>query len=129
MTMFNKDLILQLLENRDGKALRALWQGRNAVDIAADAGTEIYAAASGVVTAASDVSVWPYGKSVTIQHGDGVVTRYAHCSSLAVSVGQYVEQGQIIGYVGSTGNSEGNHLHFEVYYNNVRVDPDPYLGI
>ena len=46
-----------------------------------------------------------------------------------MSVGQYVEQGQIIGYVGSTGYSYGNHLHFEVYYNNVRVDPDPYLGI
>ena len=50
-------------------------------------------------------------------------------SSIAVSAGQYVEQGQIIGYVGSTGESFGNHLHFEVYYGGSRVDPDPYLGI
>ena len=64
-----------------------------------------------------------------IWHNETFATRYAHCSSLAVSPGQYVEQGQIIGYVGSTGESFGNHLHFEVYYNGVRVDPDPYLGI
>ena len=62
-------------------------------------------------------------------HNETFSTRYAHMSSIAVSAGQYVEQGQIIGYVGSTGESFGNHLHFEVYYGGSRVDPDPYLGI
>ena len=104
------------------------YYGHNAVDIAADAGTEIYAAASGVVTAASDVSVWPYGKSVTIQHGDGVVTRYAHCSQVLVSVGDYVEQGDLIARVGRTGNASGNHCHFEIKIGGVAQDPVNYIG-
>ncbi len=97
------------------------------LDIAAVYGTPIIAAQAGTVIYAD--YHWSWGNNVLISHNATYATRYAHCSSLAVSVGQYVEQGQIIGYVGSTGNSEGNHLHFEVYYNNVRVDPDPYLGI
>ena len=104
------------------------YYGHNAVDIAADAGTEIYAAATGVVTAASDVSVWPYGKSVTIQHGDGVVTRYAHCSQVLVSVGDYVEQGDLIALVGRTGNASGNHCHFEIKIGGVAQDPVNYIG-
>lgn len=97
------------------------------LDIAAVYGTPIIAAQAGTVVYAD--YHWSWGNNVLISHNATYATRYAHCSSLAVSVGQYVEQGQIIGYVGSTGNSEGNHLHFEVYYNSVRVDPDPYLGI
>ena len=97
------------------------------LDIAAVYGTPIIAAQAGTVIYAD--YHWSWGNNVLISHNATYATRYAHCSSLAVSVGQYVEQGQIIGYVGSTGNSGGNHLHFEVYYNNVRVDPDPYLGI
>lgn len=99
----------------------------NGLDIAAVYGTPIIAAQAGTVIYADYHNSW--GNNVLISHNATYATRYAHCSSLAVSVGQYVEQGQIIGYVGSTGNSGGNHLHFEVYYNNVRVDPDPYLGI
>ena len=99
----------------------------NGLDIAAAYGTPIIAAQSGTVLYAD--YHWSWGNNVLISHNANYATRYAHCSSLAVSVGQYVEQGQIIGYVGSTGYSFGNHLHFEVYYNNVRVDPDPYLGI
>lgn len=99
----------------------------NGLDIAAVYGTPIIAAQAGTVIYADYHNSW--GNNVLISHNATYATRYAHCSSLAVSVGQYVEQGQIIGYVGSTGYSYGNHLHFEVYYNNVRVDPDPYLGI
>ena len=99
----------------------------NGLDIAAGYGTPIVAAQAGEVIQAQ--YHWSWGNNVLIWHNEMFATRYAHCSSLAVSAGQYVEQGQIIGYVGSTGESSGNHLHFEVYYNGVRVDPDPYLGI
>lgn len=99
----------------------------NGLDIAAGYGTPIVAAQAGEVIQAE--YHWSWGNNVLIWHNETFATRYAHCSSLAVSPGQYVEQGQIIGYVGSTGESFGNHLHFEVYYNGVRVDPDPYLGI
>lgn len=99
----------------------------NGLDIAAGYGTPIVAAQAGEVIQAQ--YHWSWGNNVLIWHNETYATRYAHCSSLAVSPGQYVEQGQIIGYVGSTGESSGNHLHFEVYYNGVRVDPDPYLGI
>ena len=104
------------------------YYGHNAVDIAADSGTEIYAAASGVVTFASDVSVWPYGKSVLLDHGDGVTTRYAHCSRVLVSEGDYVERGQVIALVGRTGNASGDHCHFEVKIGGVPQDPTAYIG-
>lgn len=99
----------------------------NGLDIAAVYGTPIVAAQAGEVIQAQ--YHWSWGNTVLIWHNETFSTRYAHCSSLAVSPGQYVEQGQIVGYVGSTGYSFGNHLHFEVYYNGTRVDPDPYLGI
>lgn len=99
----------------------------NGLDIAAGYGTPIVAAQAGEVIQAE--YHWSWGNNVLIWHNETFATRYAHCSSLVVSPGQYVEQGQIIGYVGSTGESFGNHLHFEMYYNGVRVDPDPYLGI
>lgn len=97
------------------------------LDIGANYGTPIVAAQAGQVISAEFHYSW--GNNVLIWHNGTFSTRYAHCSSLAVSVGDYVEQGDVIGYVGSTGFSMGNHLHFEVYYNGVRVDPDPYLGI
>ena len=97
------------------------------LDIGADYGTPIVAAQAGQVLSAEYHYSW--GNNVLIWHNGTFATRYAHCSSLAVSPGEYVEQGQVIGYVGSTGFSRGNHLHFEVYCNGVRTDPDPYLGI
>lgn len=97
------------------------------LDIGAGYGTPIVAAQAGQVLSAEFHYSW--GNNVLIWHNGTFSTRYAHCSSLAVSPGQYVEQGQVIGYVGSTGYSFGNHLHFEVYYDGVRVNPDPYLGI
>ncbi len=99
----------------------------NGLDIGVPYGTPIVAAESGQVLSAE--FHWSWGNNVLIWHNDTFSTRYAHMSSIAVSAGQYVEKGDVIGYVGSTGNSKGNHLHFEVYYNGVRVNPDPYLGI
>ena len=68
-----------------------------------------------------------YGYCVVIQHGPGNQTRYGHMSRLLVSEGQTVSQGQVIGLVGSTGNSTGPHIHFEIWENGVRVDPLQYL--
>lgn len=97
----------------------------NGMDIGAGYGTPIVAAQAGQVLSAEYHYSW--GNNVLIWHNGTFSTRYAHCSSLAVSAGQYVEQGQVIGYVGSTGESFGNHLHFEVYVNGSRTDPRPYL--
>ena len=68
-----------------------------------------------------------YGNLVVIDHGNGLATAYGHQSSLAVGTGQTVSQGQVIGYVGSTGHSTGPHLHFEVRVNGAAVDPLGYL--
>lgn len=90
----------------------------NAVDIANSCGTPVYAAAEGLVTAAaSDGWNNGYGNFVLIEHpfGDNVRTRYAHMATVGVSIGDYVEQGQVIGTMGRTGDSTGCHLHFEVY--------------
>jgi murein DD-endopeptidase MepM/ murein hydrolase activator NlpD len=91
------------------------------VDYAAAWGTPIYAVADGVVSQAG----WAggYGQMVRLSHADQVETGYAHMSRLAVSAGAQVRQGQIIGYVGSTGLSTGPHLHFEVYRAGVAIDP------
>jgi murein DD-endopeptidase MepM/ murein hydrolase activator NlpD len=95
------------------------------IDIGAPAGTPIAAAASGVVIYAGWLG--GYGNLVVIDHGGGIATAYAHQSSIAVGVGQQVSQGQTIGYVGSTGHSTGNHLHFEVRVQGSAVDPLGYL--
>ncbi len=95
------------------------------IDYAAPHGTAIYAAEDGVVLTSGWVN--GYGYTVTINHGGGYVTLYAHCSKLLVSSGQSVVAGQTIAKVGSTGNSTGNHLHFEVKVNGKAVDPAGYL--
>jgi murein DD-endopeptidase MepM/ murein hydrolase activator NlpD len=82
------------------------------VDIGASSGTAIYAAADGTVVLAQDYG--SYGNCVMINHGNGYTTLYAHMSSIAVSDGQTVTQGQTVGYVGATGDVTGPHLHFEV---------------
>lgn len=96
-----------------------------AVDIAAPRGTAIHAAASGKVILANWYS--SYGQCVIVDHGDGIQTLYAHMSQINVSVGQSVAQGQTLGLVGSTGNSTGNHLHFEVRVNGTKQDPKKYV--
>lgn len=101
------------------------YPGHKGLDMAAAYGTPIYAAASGTVMVANSTDEWgdSWGYYVSIYHNDTYSTLYAHCSSLTVSEGQYVEQGQLIGYVGLTGNTTGYHLHFEVYEDGTRVDP------
>jgi len=88
--------------------------GHNAIDIAGACGSRIYAAAAGQIV---DVRIgWEggYGNYVDIDHGNSVVTRYAHVESVVVKKGQMVAQGDVVAYVGNTGNSTGCHLHFEV---------------
>lgn len=96
-----------------------------ALDIAAPYGTNIYAADGGTVVAAG----WNggYGYRVIIDHGNGMRTMYAHCSSLLVSSGDHVFKGELIAYMGSTGISSGSHCHFAVYVNGTAVDPLNYL--
>ena len=91
-------------------------------DIAAPYGTPVLAAAGGTVTVANATDPWggSYGYYVKIQHDGTFDTLYAHCSSICVTPGQQVRQGEVIGYVGSTGNSTGNHLHFEVWEDGQR---------
>ena len=91
------------------------------VDIGASYGASIVAADGGTVITAGAVS--GYGNCVVINHGNGITTLYGHMSSIAVSSGQKVSKGQTIGYVGSTGNSTGPHLHWEVTVNGVRQNP------
>lgn len=95
------------------------------IDYAAPHGTAIFAAEDGVVLTSGWIN--GYGYTVTINHGGGFVTLYAHCSSLVVSAGQAVTKGQTIAKVGSTGNSTGNHLHFEVKVNGSAQNPAGYL--
>ena len=95
------------------------------IDIGVPYGTPIHAAASGTVVLAGWVG--GYGNYTCIDHGGGLATCYAHQSSFAVSTGEHVTQGQVIGYVGSTGHSFGPHLHFEVRINGNPVDPLGYL--
>lgn len=99
------------------------YKNHGGTDIGASYGSAIYAADSGKVVSSSDGWNGGWGNYVMIDHGNGMQTLYAHMSSRAVSVGQTVKRGQTIGYVGSTGMSTGPHLHFEMYVNGARIDP------
>lgn len=103
-------------------------RGHKGIDIAAPYGTPIYAAESGTVIESSKGWNGGYGNWIRIEHSDGNVTVYAHQSSLAVSYGDYVVKGQLIGYVGSTGDSYGNHLHFEVRSYGTYLNPTDYVS-
>ena len=96
------------------------------IDIGAASGSPISAAGSGRVILAS--AYGGYGNAVVLDHGGGLSTLYAHQSSIAVSAGQQVDRGDLIGYVGCTGLCTGAHLHFETRENAVPVDPMKYLG-
>ncbi len=117
----NGRLIWPTAAGRVSRGFTGQYPSHNGVDIAAPIGTHIYAADSGVVTKARYTNVG-YGVYVEIEHG-GYQTLYGHCSRLLVSVGQQVRQGQVIAYMGSTGNSTGPHLHFEVKRGGYRYDP------
>lgn len=101
------------------------------IDIPMPANTPIHAARNGIVSRTGNNSTpgfRGYGNFVLLDHGNGLQTFYAHCSSVAVVQGQRIMQGQTIAYVGCTGRSTANHLHFEVRVNNVKVNPIPYLA-
>lgn len=93
-------------------------------DIACAEGTPILAAADGTITAANGLDSWggSYGYYIQIDHGGGLETLYAHCSSICVTTGQQVQAGEVIGYVGHTGRVTGNHLHLEVRIDGNRAD-------
>lgn len=95
------------------------------IDLAADKGTTIYAMAAGTVTASSYGSI--SGNFVRIQHTNGLETFYAHMSKRAVAVGSKISKGAVVGYVGTTGGSTGNHLHFEIRKNGVKLNPRSYF--
>ncbi|MGA7523768.1 MAG: M23 family metallopeptidase [Acidobacteriaceae bacterium] len=95
------------------------------VDIGVSFGTPVRAAANGVIESASVIS--GYGREVTINHGNGIETLYAHLSGFAVTAGQQVSIGQVIGYVGLSGRTTGPNLHYEVRIHNTPVNPHRYL--
>lgn len=103
-------------------------RGHKGIDIAAPYGTPIYAAESGTVIETGSGWNGGYGNCIRIEHADGKVTLYGHQSSLAVEYGDYVVKGQLIGYVGSTGDSTGNHLHFEVRSNGSYLNPTDFVS-
>ena len=97
----------------------------NGVDIPAPYGTPIYATADGIVGRAQRLG--GYGNYVEIEHGNAIETRYGHMSSFVVQPGQQVKKGDVIGYVGSTGRSTGNHLYYEVRIDGEPVNPMPFV--
>ena len=109
-----------------GRWIYGVYDVHRGLDIPAPAGTPIYAAFGGVV---STKAHWSYGTCVKISHGGGMVTIYGHMSARAAGIadGVTVTKGQLIGYVGSTGNSTGNHLHFELDINGSPTSARPYL--
>jgi murein DD-endopeptidase MepM/ murein hydrolase activator NlpD len=95
------------------------------IDLSAPEGTPVYATATGVVTGAGWLG--GYGLLIELAHADELQTRYGHLSRLAVTPGQVVAPGELIGFVGSTGRSTGPHLHYEVRLRGAAIDPLPYM--
>ncbi|MBI5301678.1 MAG: M23 family metallopeptidase [Chloroflexi bacterium] len=109
-----------------GRITQKFWTRHPGIDIGAPLGTPIYAADSGYVVTAGWSTVG-YGFMILVNHGNGYVTRYGHLSAFSVEVGDSVKKGAMIGRVGSTGNSTGPHLHFEVILSGVHRNPFSYL--
>ncbi len=95
------------------------------IDLSVPYGTPVHAAADGVVGFAAVMN--GYGQVIDLDHGNGLVTRYGHLSGFAITPGQHVHRGQVIGYVGATGRVTSPHLHYEVRIQNVPVNPHKYL--
>lgn len=108
--------------------ISGVWKMHNGVDLTGPQGTPIVATRSGYVTTAS-YQAGGAGYYVSINHGDGFGSIYMHMTHYIVSYGQYVEAGQVIGYMGTTGGSTGVHLHFGISYNGVYVNPANYINI
>lgn len=102
-------------------------EGHSGIDLGAPKGTPIQAARTGVVSYVKNSGNSGYGYHVVIDHGDGMVTLYGHCSKVYVRSGQTVQQGDVIAAVGSTGRSTGNHLHLEVRIGGKKVNPRQFL--
>ena len=118
---YDKSYITSYFGGRVHPITGVYQKAHGALDIGAAANTPIYEAADGTVV----ISEWhdSYGNYVKIDHGEGWSTLYAHQTKRNVTVGQTIRQGEVLGFVGTTGSSTGNHLHFEVRYNNERLDP------
>ena len=95
------------------------------IDISAPWGEPVRATADGTVASASDIT--GYGRAIILDHGNGIETLYAHLSGYAVTAGEEVHEGQVIGYVGTSGRSTGPHLHYEVRIHNTPVNPHKFL--
>ncbi len=95
------------------------------VDLAGKDGSDIISVAGGVVTYAGER--YGYGNLVEVDHGDGLITRYAHCKTIKVKVGDVVQKGQVVALMGSTGRSTGPHVHFEVIRNGKSENPETYI--
>lgn len=115
-----------VITSRFGAISKIRTSAHTGLDISAPQGTPIKAAASGTVVSSGRDS-HGYGNMIIISHGNGVQTYYAHCSALYAKAGQQVSQGEVIGAVGSTGNSTGPHLHLEVRVNGVAYNPQNYV--
>ncbi len=105
------------------------YPGHSGVDLAGVVGTPVYAADSGVVIFSGWVTAdWGYGVLVVLDHGNGWTSYYAHLNATYVSCGQFVSRGGTLGTMGSTGNSTGSHLHFEMRWNHTPDNPAFYIG-
>jgi len=109
-----------------GTITQGYWWGHRAIDIGAGTGSPVYAADGGFVSFAGWTDIG-YGNLIVVDHANGYATYYAHLSGFRVYVGQRVTRGQLIGVVGSTGNSSGPHLHFEIRLNYSLLNPRGYL--
>ena len=113
------------ITSRYGVSESVRYHVHKGIDIAASYGTPIKAVADGTVKYAG--SYGGYGNIVILDHGNGIETYYGHCSKINTSVGKNINAGDIIANVGSTGNSTGNHCHFEIRVNGTQVNPQSYL--
>lgn len=120
---FRNPLNTGIVTSRYGLRSRNNHKG---IDIGAPTGTPIYAAEDGIVTYVG--WYYGYGNLVKVQHANGYETYYGHCSAFNCSAGDTVSQGDLIAYVGSTGNSTGPHLHFEVRMNGVNYNPEAFIS-
>lgn len=97
------------------------------IDFAGTEGSDVYSVADGVVTYSGQRT--GYGNVVEVNHGDGLVTRYAHARAVAVKAGDMVSKDQLVAYMGSTGRSTGTHLHYEVLRNGKQIDPTTFIRV